>query len=552
MRPLVVAVCVLCCLLANLATCAPVTTSVGPEKKLIEWGWDEPSPSFMRANAQSMDALGFDGVIFHPEVVKDQKPQNFSWLCWSARKFEYSELAQSVADLQACNFQHLTDNFLRFNVCPGDVGWFDDAGLSAVLSNAGLAARVAKEGGCKGFMFDVEMYGKPLFSYPQQPDADKRSFAEYEAKVRQRGEEFIRAINGQYPDITVLLTFGYTITGVGGNLQEARYGLLKSFLDGMFAAAHEQTVIVDAYEGAYPFRQRNQFVSAYETVKEGMVQYSGVPEVYRKRVQVGFGVWLDMNWRKFPWNVEDFSKNWFTPQEFAYSLSCALDVSDKYVWIYTETPRWWTNDKVPEAYRQALRDARRPHEIDDSKYPQRDLGGGSISTAPKAAEQEGYSDEATFGDLKGAYDFVADLPRQWEFRTDKDDRGVADEWWQPSLERDGWREMEIGKFWDEQGVRFAGYAWYRLVWETPQVSVPEGGRLVLWFGACDEKATVWVNGSVVGETKLPPDLGWDKRFEMDVTGVLRPGLTNTVVVRVHNLSLAGGLWKSVKLAVKRP
>jgi len=54
-----------------------------------------------------------------------------------------------------------------------------------------------------------------------------------------------------------------------------------------------------------------------------------------------------------------------------------------------------------------------------------------------------------------------------------------------------------------------------------------------------------------GQHKLDPDLGWDKRFAIDVTGKLLPGQPNTIAVRIHNLSLAGGLWKSVKLAVER-
>ena len=527
-------------------------TNPGPDKKLIEWGWDEPGPAFMREHRQDMDAVGFDGVVFHAEAVKEGKTENFSWLCWSARKFEYPELERSVADLQACEFEKLTDNFLRFNVCPGDVGWFDDQGFAAVLNNAALAARVAREGGCKGFMFDVEMYGTPLFNYSQQPDTADRTFEQYETKVRERGEQFVRAINSQYPDITILLTFGYGITGVGGNRREASYGLLKNFLDGMFAAAAEDTTIVDAYEGAYPYRQHQQFTDAYASVKEGMLPYTGEPEAYSRHIQVGFGVWMDQNWRKYPWDEQDFAKNWFTPEEFAYSLSCALDVSDRYVWIYTETPRWWTNDKVPEAYKQALFQAKKPHAIDDSKYPQRDPSGGKVSAGPVAAEQPGYDDEATFGDLKEAYDFVADLPKTWRFRTDSENQGEAAGWHQPGVDPEGWREMEIGKFWDEQDVNYTGYAWYRLAWTAPEVQVPAGGRLVLWFGACDEKAVVYVNGTRVGETRLPPDLGWDKRFEMDVTDTLRPGRENTIAVRVHNAGLAGGLWKPVKLAVKRP
>ncbi|MBU0608030.1 MAG: hypothetical protein KKI08_09075, partial [Armatimonadetes bacterium] len=47
----------------TLALAAP--TTLAPGKKLIEWGWDEPGPAFMREHCQDMDRMGFDGVIFH-------------------------------------------------------------------------------------------------------------------------------------------------------------------------------------------------------------------------------------------------------------------------------------------------------------------------------------------------------------------------------------------------------------------------------------------------------------------------------------------------------
>jgi hypothetical protein len=41
----------------------------------------------------------------------------------------------------------------------------------------------------------------------------------------------------------------------------------------------------------------------------------------------------------------------------------ALERSDEYVWVYSETPRWWSQEgkpvKLPEAYSAALRRARK-------------------------------------------------------------------------------------------------------------------------------------------------------------------------------------------------
>lgn len=545
-----------CCLLVALAASLPALAApagaLPPGRKLIEWGWDEPSPAFMRANADRMDRVGFDGVIFHAEALRDGKPVNFAWECWGAHRFAYSDLAPGLADLQACHFRRLTDNFVRFNVCPGAVDWFDDQAFAVVLSNATVAARFAKEGGCRGFMFDVEMYHKPLFTYQAQAHKDTRSFAEYEAMVRQRGRQFMQAINSAYPEITVLLTYGYGLSGVGTDRSKVQYGLLKPFLDGMLEAAAPRTVIVDGYEGAYAFRKRSQFAAAYHDVRERLATFSAVPEAYRRHLQVSFGIWMDMDFRRYGWHtsVADFDMNYFTPAEFEYSVHSGLSVTDQYVWIYTEKPLWWTHTRVPVAYRRALREARRPHANLDAQMGLRAVRGDPGKPGARAASQPGYDDEATFGELKAAYDFLADLPKVWQFRTDPRDEGTAQRWFAGG-DSEGWCDLQIGKFWDEQGLQYVGNAWYRLYWDTPQFSAPAGRDVVLWFGAADETATVWVNGVKAGHHDEGADYGWDKRFPIKVTGLLKPGQRNLIAVRVGNSGLAGGLWKSVKLGVAK-
>jgi hypothetical protein len=528
---------------------------IGPEKKVIEWGWDEPSPAFMRANAASMDASGFDGVIFHAEPVRDGKPANFAWECWGTKRFELADFAANTADLKAVqgSVRKLTENFLRFNVCPGGVDWFDDAAFAVVVHNAELAGQVAKEGGCRGLMFDIEMYNDPLFTYAKQPHKANRNLAEYGAKVRQRGQELMQAFSRQYPDITVLLTYGYGITGIGGDRSKVPYGLLKDLLDGMFDAAANGATLVDAFEGAYSFRTHSEFTSARETVLKKFPSLTGNPAKYRRHVRLGFGVWLDNRYGAKAWHTDDFDKNYFTPTEFEYATFCALDVADRYVWVYTEHPRWWTNEQLPQAYRDALQRVRNPRPVDDALATARlAKGGGPERPVPAAATQPGYSDADTFADLLKTHEIVADLPKTWRFRADPDKHGNRAGWHKPGPEVGEWRDLEIGKFWDEQGVRCLGQAWYRLTWDAPAVTLPQGGRLVLAFGAVDELATVWVNGKKVGGHNEPPDIGWDKPFTVDVTSALRPGQPNTIAVRVDNAALAGGIWKPVKLAIARP
>jgi len=96
-----------------------------------------------------------------------------------------------------------------------------------------------------------------------------------------------------------------------------------------------------------------------EGSRGGSLAWDIVPEKYG-RVEAGFGLWMDHDWRQKAWNTSDFSKNHFTPGEFEQAVRAALERSDCYVWIYTEQPRWWTGERLPQAYVDALARARQP------------------------------------------------------------------------------------------------------------------------------------------------------------------------------------------------
>jgi hypothetical protein len=97
-------------------------------------------------------------------------------------------------------------------------------------------------------------------------------------------------------------------------------------------------------------------------MRTGLLPLARDPAQYGRCLSVGFGLWLDQDWRKNGWNVDDVAKNYFTPGTFQDSVHAALAAADEYVWIYTETPRWWSDQggpvKLPAAYVEALRNAR--------------------------------------------------------------------------------------------------------------------------------------------------------------------------------------------------
>jgi hypothetical protein len=358
-RTLFVLLLSLLCVAVSPISAQPAPKKASKPRKLIEWGWDEPDTGFMRANIEKMERFPFDGLIFH---AKTDKGANLAWEVWGNQRFTAADFARAIDDLKETKFNRFTDRFLRVNVTPGKVDWFDDDAWASVVNNFKVAAHVAKEGRCKGFMFDTEQYdgAVTLFDYRQQKDKDNRTFAVYQAKVRQRGREWIQAINKQFPDITILLTFGYEMSFRRAekpmDRSTAPYGLLADFLDGVLEACTKETALVDAWEFSYAYKERKQFEDAYETITSKALDQTAVPKKYTRQVKAGFGLWMDH--RRKDWDAVDFSKNHFTPAEFESAVRSALDVSDEYVWIYTERPRWWTNEMLPPQYIEALANAR--------------------------------------------------------------------------------------------------------------------------------------------------------------------------------------------------
>lgn len=335
-------------------------------KKLIEFGWDEPDTAFMRRHTAEMEATPFDGCVFHlTYTASTGKSANFTWECWSKRVFSEAELRPALEELKATRFRKFKHNFLRFNTTPADLDWFDD--YSAVLNNARLAARIAREGRCAGILFDIEQYNEPLFNYQRQRDAGNKSWEEYAEQVRRRGREVMQAFQQGYPGLKVFLTFGYSLPWAqsqGGKkpLKECRYGLLARFLDGMVDSASGRTRLIDGHELSYGFRDPALFAKAYQTMKQELLPIVADPRKYARVFSFSFGIWMDLDWRNSGWHTDDLSKNPHPPAQFEAIVREALRVADEYVWIYSETPRWWSDEgkplHLPKEYIEALQRAR--------------------------------------------------------------------------------------------------------------------------------------------------------------------------------------------------
>jgi hypothetical protein len=354
--PIHAAVAIALTMFASMQAQTPDTP--GQEKKVVEYGWDCPNTAYLRAHFVAMEKHPFDGLVI--QVTKAREPRlggnkdTLGFLAFGKYRLQSQDYLHAIEDLQATKFARFTDNFIQVISLPG-IDWFDPE-WDAVAHNATILARIAKRGGCVGLMFDAEEYQQKMWTSSALPELQRagRSKEQLAAKVRQRGAEFMRAINGEFPEVKILLAWG-PATSLRDN---GRYDLLAPFVDGMAAVATPSTQLIDGYEQAYGYKDRVNFEKGRTEMKVKSRELFKNKAAFDRIVRSGFGLWLDYNSARKPWGMSDFSTHHFSPDQFENAVRSALDVSDRYVWIYSERLNWWTGEAVPPPYLEALRRAR--------------------------------------------------------------------------------------------------------------------------------------------------------------------------------------------------
>jgi hypothetical protein len=173
-------------------------------------------------------------------------------------------------------------------------------------------------------------------------------------------------------------------------------------------------------------------------------------------------------------------------------------------------------------------------------------------------------------DLESAALPRIDLPAEWIFKTDPDDKGLAEKWYaDPATYAAAVRKtaefgggaaavaplaagltrlhINRGVGWEQQGFPgFAGYGWYFQSIEVPADLLGKA-HLYLYFLGVNEQAWVYVNGELACERtyastgKAAGDL-WTTPFSVDIKKLVKPGVRTTIAVRVAHSSGLGGIW----------
>jgi hypothetical protein len=354
--------------LAGLCQCAQPPTAVisaseSKAKKLLYFGWGSPNTYYVRDHWQQMEEMPFDGVgIVVPvdrrawQGGKRGTGNQLGWQIMGKRAFRTEDFRAAAEDLKAAKWSKFSDNFLPVILSAAQsatkLNWFDDSRWRIIANNFEVLARIAADTGLKGLILDPEHYSYALFNYTDQRRQADMPFDAYTQKARQRGREVMTAIAAAMPKAVILSLIAYTYPLIylksSENLPKTPYNLLPAFYDGFLEAMPSEAILVDGYEQAYPFKEQRQFAGGYRRIQEA-IKLSAVPEHYRKKVKVGFGLWLDYR----------NQANYFKPDEFQRAVSSALKVSDGYVWIYSQSVRFFPLSGIASSYIDAMAEARR-------------------------------------------------------------------------------------------------------------------------------------------------------------------------------------------------
>ena len=374
-------------------------------KKIIGFAADRVDTAYLREHVSQMEKRPLDGLMITARA--DNWPgrhgyRNFMW--FGGARFTRQDFSTAIADLKATRFTRFTDNFLDFcttivkdpfisgdgkdfpspPVCrPNDFDWFDKQ-WSEIADNGAVAAYVAREGGLKGLLIDVESYeggtGPWKFPFLYEPyrqaciaaGIEPRSAADCARIVQQRGREFMEAVTAVYPDITIIFIQN---TGWSGS------SLIAPFVKGVFERKGQATII-DGGEGGYPLITHTEFANLR---KQAASVHQA--DAVLKPMQYAFGIWVDRAPDKHGgWHTDpaDFHRNYRSPVELENTLHGAMAASDRYVWLYVWHPQVWFNPHVtqkanlkaqakqcrfcphtgiPQAYLDAMRNSRKPHDL---------------------------------------------------------------------------------------------------------------------------------------------------------------------------------------------
>ena len=144
---------------------------------------------------------------------------------------------------------------------------------------------------------------------------------------------------------------------------------------------------------------------------------------------------------------------------------------------------------------------------------------------------------------------IYELPLDWSFKIDPNDNGVSQQWFYDGF--DSWQPIRTDDFWTNQGYDYHGVAWYKTelaIAQDKAATLKQSKNLVLYFGAVDGTADIYLDGVKIGEQKREPAIMWDKPFVIALPEDFAIAGKHILSIRVRKDGYAAGIWKPVSIA----
>lgn len=581
------------CLILDVPNIRAETPRSVTGKKVISFGWDMPSATEFSEHARRLENTGLDGVVLNftrrydgpnPGGQDDVYDMKYRWVHWEPVRL--SEIQHNIDAMKSVDRRKLKHNFLamytssnatsvspaqffiwdrqKYDITkfkpfrpnrPGEPQkWPKDPReyFDAFKNNMVLAARLCRKLGMAGFCIDQETYGRGPMNdvWPRQVfDEDLETIR---ARVRKNVARVFRAVCNEFPDIAILLIPG----GRYDDDWEHNDSLAMAFTDGILMGLGPKASLHDGGEKAYDISRHKRFVALKRKIRRSGVKHSAVSDLYRKRMKQSFGIWLDFRSASYGGWYQDPYLNHFTPRDLGDALHNSLYESDGYVWLYNETaimwPAKWRQTKKPNViddYYAAIRNCKQPRSLDRPPDPR---GAADEPLPGRAASIKTAGDrlETAAPGMK----LIQKLDSGWEIAFDPEDIGL---WSQGIRSPEGetrfdWKQIRVGEFWENQGHRYNGAAFYRISFKVPEAY--RGKKIYIVIGGLANKCAVHLNT-------------WDWIFGVYKGSGLRVGAAPLVIpargvkfgaennllrIYVRNPRGPGGIYKPVWIATKEP
>ena len=339
----------------SISSFAQETTGLGitmPAKKIIsggrEFAFQRPVdfPEIVRQLADGPYdgiSLGFDGVSLEDSTIKASIGN-----AWKSPKWKKEWFKKDAEILKNTPKGKLTDNYVRvyFNTAIDSkepakdrLKWDNDEQWATFANNLSVLAWYVKEAGFKGIILDPEDYSRSQQYFWKPSDGDYVNTCKL---ARKRGAELMSAMTKEYPDITL---FFFWFTALRKNIVQSENpdiataqakDLWIPMVNGMLDKITPEAKIIEGYENYH--LQGAEYNVNYRFINNNALNLIA-PEnktKYRSQVLYSPAVYMTM------FTSNPSSGYYFPPlngsrtSRFLSVMKDALDVSEQYVWIWSE------------------------------------------------------------------------------------------------------------------------------------------------------------------------------------------------------------------------